>query len=303
MLPREAAGEVQTPVAGRRGARPRVGDRVWLRHTKAGELSEHLNAFAVVDGDGRRRAADLSRRGKGVPVSRALPRAIRVLVDPVPLAQLGARRALDPAFSARPTERRRGRQAVVRAARERGLTVKAIGAGHSFTAIAATDGVQLDIAAIDGAAHGRRRDGPRHARRRHPPLPAARAARAARPRAREHGRHRPADDRRRHLDRHPRHRRRFGGLATQIVGGHAGHGSRRAASRQRDRERRTAARRAASGSARWASSSRSRVQCVPAFLLHARRAPEPLRRGARHVRAACRRPTTSSSTCGRTPTR
>ena len=25
-----------------------VGDRVWLRHTKAGEASEHLNAFAVV---------------------------------------------------------------------------------------------------------------------------------------------------------------------------------------------------------------------------------------------------------------
>lgn len=35
-------------------------------------------------------------------------------------------------------------------ARDRGLTVKPIGAGHSFTAIAATDGVQLDIGAIDG---------------------------------------------------------------------------------------------------------------------------------------------------------
>lgn len=40
--------------------------------------------------------------------------------------------------------------ATVRSARERGLTVKPIGAGHSFTAIAATDGIQLDIAAIDG---------------------------------------------------------------------------------------------------------------------------------------------------------
>ena len=38
----------------------------------------------------------------------------------------------------------------VRFARERGLTVKAIGAGHSFTAIAATEGVQLDVAAMDG---------------------------------------------------------------------------------------------------------------------------------------------------------
>jgi D-serine deaminase-like pyridoxal phosphate-dependent protein len=51
MVPREMAGEVQTPVTGENAARLRVGDRVWLRHTKAGELSEHLNEFAVVDGD------------------------------------------------------------------------------------------------------------------------------------------------------------------------------------------------------------------------------------------------------------
>ena len=51
MLARESAGEVQTPVTGRRRARLRVGDRVWFRHTKSGELSEHLNEFAVVDGD------------------------------------------------------------------------------------------------------------------------------------------------------------------------------------------------------------------------------------------------------------
>ncbi len=48
--PREAAGEVQTPVTGAEAARLRVGDRVWWRHTKAGELSEHLNEFALVDG-------------------------------------------------------------------------------------------------------------------------------------------------------------------------------------------------------------------------------------------------------------
>ncbi|GAA1836862.1 alanine racemase [Agromyces salentinus] len=52
MLPREAAGEVQTPVGGAAAARLRVGDRVWFRHTKSGELSEHLNAFQLVD-DGR----------------------------------------------------------------------------------------------------------------------------------------------------------------------------------------------------------------------------------------------------------
>jgi D-serine deaminase-like pyridoxal phosphate-dependent protein len=47
---REAAGEVQSPLKGRAAAALAVGDRVWLRHTKAGELSEHLNEFAVVDG-------------------------------------------------------------------------------------------------------------------------------------------------------------------------------------------------------------------------------------------------------------
>ncbi|UIP59147.1 alanine racemase [Agromyces marinus] len=50
MLPREAAGEVQTPVTGAAVARLRAGDRVWLRHTKSGELAEHLNEYAVVDG-------------------------------------------------------------------------------------------------------------------------------------------------------------------------------------------------------------------------------------------------------------
>ena len=46
---REAAGEVQSPVTGEAAASLRVGDRVWLRHTKAGELSEHINEFAMVD--------------------------------------------------------------------------------------------------------------------------------------------------------------------------------------------------------------------------------------------------------------
>jgi D-serine deaminase-like pyridoxal phosphate-dependent protein len=52
MVPREMAGEVQTPVTGANAAALRVGDRAWLRHTKAGELAEHLNEFALVD-DGR----------------------------------------------------------------------------------------------------------------------------------------------------------------------------------------------------------------------------------------------------------
>ena len=64
MLPREAAGEVQTPVTGAAARTLAIGDRVWLRHTKAGELSEHLNAFAVVQ-DGTVVAELPTYRGEG----------------------------------------------------------------------------------------------------------------------------------------------------------------------------------------------------------------------------------------------
>lgn len=49
MVANEMAGEVQTPLTGEAAALLDIGDRVWLRHTKAGELSEHLNDFAIVD--------------------------------------------------------------------------------------------------------------------------------------------------------------------------------------------------------------------------------------------------------------
>ncbi|MGY4857517.1 alanine racemase [Cryobacterium sp. AP23] len=48
LVPREMAGEVQTPVTGAAARDLRVGDRVWMRHTKSGELSEHVNEFALV---------------------------------------------------------------------------------------------------------------------------------------------------------------------------------------------------------------------------------------------------------------
>jgi D-serine deaminase-like pyridoxal phosphate-dependent protein len=64
MLPREAAGEVQTPINGPGARDLAIGDRVWLRHTKAGELSEHLNAFAVVQ-DGAIVAELPTYRGEG----------------------------------------------------------------------------------------------------------------------------------------------------------------------------------------------------------------------------------------------
>ncbi|MBO0813394.1 MAG: amino acid deaminase/aldolase [Microlunatus sp.] len=47
----EAAGEVQTPMRGRRAAGLKIGDRVWFRHTKAGELSEHVDELVLLDGD------------------------------------------------------------------------------------------------------------------------------------------------------------------------------------------------------------------------------------------------------------
>jgi D-serine deaminase-like pyridoxal phosphate-dependent protein len=64
LVGREAAGEVQTPVTGAAAARLRVGDRVWWRHTKAGELSEHLRQFALVD-DGRVVEMVPTYRGEG----------------------------------------------------------------------------------------------------------------------------------------------------------------------------------------------------------------------------------------------
>lgn len=47
----EGAGEVQTPVTGRAADRLAVGDRVWFRHAKAGELMEHTDVVHLVRGD------------------------------------------------------------------------------------------------------------------------------------------------------------------------------------------------------------------------------------------------------------
>ena len=48
--PLEAAGEVQTPLLGEAAARLRVGDRVYFRHAKAGELCERFNTLHVIEG-------------------------------------------------------------------------------------------------------------------------------------------------------------------------------------------------------------------------------------------------------------
>ncbi|MCK9914962.1 MULTISPECIES: alanine racemase [Microbacterium] len=47
-LGREGTGEVQTPVQGPAARTLRVGDRVWFRHAKSGELSERVERFAIV---------------------------------------------------------------------------------------------------------------------------------------------------------------------------------------------------------------------------------------------------------------
>lgn len=46
----EGAGEVQTPLTGPGTEDLRIGDLVWFRHAKAGELAEHFNEFLVVSG-------------------------------------------------------------------------------------------------------------------------------------------------------------------------------------------------------------------------------------------------------------
>lgn len=48
LVPAEGAGEVQTPLIGDAAAQLRIGDRVWFRHTKAGELCEHVDALHLV---------------------------------------------------------------------------------------------------------------------------------------------------------------------------------------------------------------------------------------------------------------
>ena len=47
----EGAGEVQTPLLGRAADGLRIGDRVWLRHAKAGELCERFAELHLIDGE------------------------------------------------------------------------------------------------------------------------------------------------------------------------------------------------------------------------------------------------------------
>ena len=46
----EGAGEVQTPVSGAAARNMKLGDRVYFRHAKAGELCEHFDSLLLVEG-------------------------------------------------------------------------------------------------------------------------------------------------------------------------------------------------------------------------------------------------------------
>jgi D-serine deaminase-like pyridoxal phosphate-dependent protein len=60
----EGAGEVQTPLLGSAAGSLRVGDLVWFRHAKAGELCERFNELHLIDGDSITRTAP-TYRGEG----------------------------------------------------------------------------------------------------------------------------------------------------------------------------------------------------------------------------------------------
>nr|WP_314143449.1 alanine racemase [uncultured Rhodococcus sp.] len=63
LLRNEGAGEVQTPVSG--AGEIRIGDRVWFRHAKAGELCERFDTLHLVHADGSVEAVP-TYRGEGM---------------------------------------------------------------------------------------------------------------------------------------------------------------------------------------------------------------------------------------------
>jgi len=63
-LPLEGAGEVQTPVVGKAADALRLGDRVWMRHAKAGELAERFTHVHLLVGNDVERTVP-TYRGEG----------------------------------------------------------------------------------------------------------------------------------------------------------------------------------------------------------------------------------------------
>lgn len=63
--PREGPGEVQTPLSGPPADDLLIGDKVWFRHAKAGELCERFDALRLVEG-GEVTATVPTYRGEGM---------------------------------------------------------------------------------------------------------------------------------------------------------------------------------------------------------------------------------------------
>jgi D-serine deaminase-like pyridoxal phosphate-dependent protein len=61
----EGAGEVQTPVTGDAAHRLSIGDRVWLRHAKAGELAERFTEYHLVNEEDGTAVSVPTYRGEG----------------------------------------------------------------------------------------------------------------------------------------------------------------------------------------------------------------------------------------------
>jgi D-serine deaminase-like pyridoxal phosphate-dependent protein len=61
----EGAGEVQTPLLGAAADDLLIGDKVWFRHAKAGELCERFAELHLVSGD-RVVATAPTYRGEGL---------------------------------------------------------------------------------------------------------------------------------------------------------------------------------------------------------------------------------------------
>ncbi|XAS68802.1 alanine racemase [Micrococcaceae bacterium Sec5.7] len=63
-LSAEAAGEVQTPLQGSVAATLSIGEKVWFRHAKSGELCEHVDSLLLLD-SGEVRGELPTYRGEG----------------------------------------------------------------------------------------------------------------------------------------------------------------------------------------------------------------------------------------------
>lgn len=64
LLGTEGAGEVQTPVQGEAARGLRIGDRVWMRYAKAGEMLERFDVLHAIDGDQLTELATYRGEGK-----------------------------------------------------------------------------------------------------------------------------------------------------------------------------------------------------------------------------------------------